>query len=75
MIAKRLDLDVCKISNGMIEPLYELIPDLEKAHLLALKEMPYAKEEEYIVIVPRWSFMLTKEIKEKQKKLAELYGV
>ena len=75
MIANRLDLDVCKISNGTIETLYQLIPDLEKAHLLALKEMPNVEEEEQIVIVPRWSFMVTKEIKEKQRKLAELYGV
>lgn len=75
MIAKNLELTVGKFKNGVIEPLYELIPDLEKAHLLALLEMPNKKPEEDIVIVPRWSFLLTKEIKEKQKVLAKMYGV
>ena len=75
MIAKNLELTVGKLSNGTIETLYELIPDLEKAHLLALKEMPNAKVGEDIVIVPRWSFLLDKKIKEEQQKLANMYGI
>lgn len=75
MIAKNLELTVGKFKNGTIETLYDLIPDFEKAHLLALLEMPNTKQEEDIVIVPRWSFLLTKEIKEKQKVLAKMYGV
>ena len=75
MIAKNLELTVGKFKNGVIEPLYELIPDLEKAHLLALKEMPNAKVGEDIVIVPRWSFLLDKKTKEEQQKLANMYGI
>ena len=75
MIAKTLDLTVGKLSNGIIEPLYELVPDLEKAHLLALLEMPDTKVGENIVIIPRWSFLLNKEIKEEQQRLAKMYGI
>ena len=75
MIAKNLELTVGKFKDGVIEPLYELIPDFEKAHLLALLEMPNAKPEEDIVIVPRWSFLLDKKTKEEQQKLANMYGI
>ena len=75
MIAKTLDLTVGKLSNGIIEPLYELVPDLEKAHLLALLEMPDTKIGENIVIIPRWSFLLNKDIKEEQQRLAKMYGI
>ena len=73
---KFLDLTVGKYnaSTGEIVPLYELIPTFDEAYLVALKEMPDVKDDERIVIIPKWCFNV-RDLKDKQNELARRYSV
>ena len=73
---KFLDLTVGKYNGktGEITPLYELVPTFDEAYLIALKEMPDAKDGDQIVIIPKWCFNV-RDLKEKQNELARRYSV
>ena len=73
---KFLDLTVGKYNRntGELIELYELIPTLDDAHLIALKEMPDVEYGEQIVIIPRWCFNV-RGLKEKQNELARRYRI
>ena len=60
--------------SNSLQQIYEGIPDLETAHLLAQYAMNNKKRDDLVVIMPGWYKNLSPDLIKKAEKLAEEYA-